>query len=90
MAHCNTILSQILKLVPRHEFETLAMSHSVSHSVSHSGHTLLRMLLAISLVKRESPRVSVRIQAIPVADHTMIKCVSLRTASRVRPAKFYV
>ena len=24
MAHCNTIISQILKLVPRHEFETLA------------------------------------------------------------------
>jgi putative transposase len=24
MAHCNTIFSQILKLVPRHEFETLA------------------------------------------------------------------
>lgn len=27
MAHCNTILSQILKLVPRHEFETLARRH---------------------------------------------------------------
>ena len=27
MAHCNTILSQILKLVPRHEFETLAKEH---------------------------------------------------------------
>ena len=27
MAHCNTILSQILKLVPRHEFETLAKKH---------------------------------------------------------------
>jgi len=27
MAHCNTILSQILKLVPRHEFETLANQH---------------------------------------------------------------
>ncbi len=27
MAHCNTILSQILKLVPRHEFETLAKQH---------------------------------------------------------------
>ena len=27
MAHCNTILSQILKLVPRHEFETLAKRH---------------------------------------------------------------
>lgn len=27
MAHCNTILSQILKLVPRHEFESLAKLH---------------------------------------------------------------
>ena len=27
MAHCNTILSQILKFVPRHEFESLAKQH---------------------------------------------------------------
>ena len=27
MAHCNTILSQILSLVPRHEFEALANKH---------------------------------------------------------------
>lgn len=27
MAHCNTILSQILKFVPRHEFEALAKLH---------------------------------------------------------------
>jgi len=27
MAHCNTIFSQLLKLVPRHEFETLANKH---------------------------------------------------------------
>lgn len=27
MAHCNTILFQILKLVPRHEFESLASKH---------------------------------------------------------------
>ncbi len=27
MAHCNTILAQILKLVPRHEFESLANQH---------------------------------------------------------------
>ena len=27
MAHCNTIFSQILKLIPRHEFETLAKEH---------------------------------------------------------------
>ena len=32
MAHCNTILSQILKLVPRHDFERLANMH-------HSGRT---------------------------------------------------
>ena len=27
MTHCNTIFSQILKLIPRHEFETLAKEH---------------------------------------------------------------
>ncbi|MDF1693169.1 MAG: IS4 family transposase [Zhongshania sp.] len=32
MAHCNTILSQILKLVPRHEFETLAKQHHSGNS----------------------------------------------------------
>jgi putative transposase len=32
MAHCNTILSQILKLVPRHEFETLAKQHHSGRS----------------------------------------------------------
>ncbi len=32
MAHCNTILSQILKLVPRHEFETLAIRHHSGRS----------------------------------------------------------
>lgn len=32
MAHCNTILSQILKLVPRHEFESLANKHHSGRS----------------------------------------------------------
>ena len=32
MAHCNTILSQILKLVPRHEFEKLANQHHSGRS----------------------------------------------------------
>ena len=27
MAHCNTLFSQLLKLVPRHDFETLAKQH---------------------------------------------------------------
>jgi hypothetical protein len=33
MAHCNTILSQILKLVPRHEFEVLANQHHCGRAV---------------------------------------------------------
>ncbi len=32
MAHCNTVLSQILKWVPRHEFETLATRHHSGRS----------------------------------------------------------
>ena len=32
MAHCNTILFQILKLVPRHEFEVLANRHHCGRS----------------------------------------------------------
>ncbi len=41
MAHCNTVLSQILKWVPRHEFESLATRHhmaarSVSRRVGRS------------------------------------------------------
>jgi hypothetical protein len=33
MSHCNTILSQILKFVPRHEFETLAKQHHTGRAV---------------------------------------------------------
>jgi len=32
MAHCNTILSQLLKLVSRHEFESLANRHHSGRS----------------------------------------------------------
>ncbi len=32
MAHCNTILGQILKMVSRHEFETLAKEHHSGRS----------------------------------------------------------
>ena len=32
MAHCNTVLSQFLKWVPRHEFETLAKRHHSGRS----------------------------------------------------------
>jgi len=32
MPHCNTIFAQILKLIPRHEFETLANRHHCGRS----------------------------------------------------------
>lgn len=32
MAHCNTVLSQLLKFVPRHEFEALASAHHSGRS----------------------------------------------------------
>ena len=32
MAHCNTVLSQLLKWAPRHEFETLAKRHHSGRS----------------------------------------------------------
>ena len=32
MAHTNTVLNQLLKLVPRHEFESLAKAHHCGHS----------------------------------------------------------
>ena len=32
MAHCNTVLNQILKIVPRHEFEALAKKHHCGRS----------------------------------------------------------
>ena len=49
MSHCNTILSQILRLIPRHEFETLAKQH-------HSGRTFRRasrwsQLVALMMVQ---------------------------------------
>ena len=32
MAHCNTVFSQLLKLIDRHEFETLAKQHHCGRS----------------------------------------------------------
>ena len=32
MAHYNTVFSQLLKLIPRHEFETLAKQHHSGRS----------------------------------------------------------
>ena len=38
MAHCKTILSQILKFVPRHECESLAIAHHSGRSFFRASH----------------------------------------------------
>ncbi len=38
MAHCNTILSQILRLIPRHEFEQLANQYHSGRAFRTASH----------------------------------------------------
>lgn len=67
MAHCNTILSQMLKIVPRHEFETLANEH-------HSGR-------AFRTASRWSQFVSLAIAQITgrVSLRDIVECISTQT-----------
>ena len=51
MAHYNTIFSQILKLVPRHEFETLATQHHCGRSFRNGAN--YRLLSGIKLYSIE-------------------------------------
>ena len=77
MAHCNTIFSQILKLVPRHEFEALAKQHHQGRAfrtasrwsqfvtlamAQLSGRNSLRDMIE---VVRASPRVTLFVSIIP-------------------------
>ena len=60
MAHCNTIFSQILKLVPRHEFETLANQHHRGRSFRTASRWSQFVTLAMAqLSGRDSLRVIV-------------------------------
>lgn len=47
MSHSNTILSQLLKLVGRHEFEMIASQHHNGQRLrkTRAGHSLLAWLL---------------------------------------------
>ena len=57
MTHCNTIFSQILKLIPRHEFETLAKEHHSGRAFRTSSRWLQFVTLGMAqLTGRKSLR----------------------------------
>lgn len=57
MSHCNTIFSQILKFVPRHEFETLAKQHHSGRSFRTASRWSQFVILAMAqLAGRKSLR----------------------------------
>ncbi len=61
MAHCNTILSQMLKIVPRHVFTTLDKAHGTGRAArKFSRWEQFVHLMAIQLTGRSSLRDGVR------------------------------
>lgn len=72
MAHCNTILSQILKLVLRHKFETLAKQQCSGGAVR----TVSRWSQFVSLTMAQlSGRNSLR----DIVDNMSVKCIASTT-----------
>ena len=53
MAHHNTVLAQMLKLIPRHELESLAKQH-------HSGRTLRKMRCWTQFLSMATAQASLR------------------------------
>ena len=53
MAHHNTVFAQMLKLIPRHEFESLAKQH-------HSGRTLRKMTCWTQFISMATAQLSGR------------------------------
>jgi putative transposase len=62
MAHSNTVLSQILKLVPRHEFNALAQQH-------HSGRKLRKMTRWSQFVAMASAQICGRVSLRDLVDN---------------------
>lgn len=92
MAHCNTVLHQILKIVPRHEFETLANQH---HS-GRSFRTASRWSQFVSLAMAQlSGRSSLRdiVENVSAQAHRLYHLGSARlsrsTLSRINESKPY-
>ena len=93
MAHCNTILSQLLKLVPRHEFETLANRHHPGRSFrTASRWTQLVTLMMGQLSGRNSMRDLV--ENISAQSHRLyhLDCrkISRSNLSRINEGKPYI
>ncbi len=57
MAHCNTVLTQIRKFIPRHELDALAKVHHSGHSLRTSLHWSQFVGLAMAQL---SSRISLR------------------------------
>jgi transposase len=95
MAHCNTVLSQMLKMIPRHEFETLA--NSVDGKVRSTALSRWSQFVALT-VGQLNGRQSLRdIESCLSAQHHLnyhlgVKPVSksaLARANEQRDAEFY-
>jgi putative transposase len=90
MAHCNTVLSQILRIFPRHEFQTLANKYPAGQKFrSFSCWTQFVALMTAQLTGRDSLRDIVENMSVQVGKlyHLGIKQFSRATLSRANEAQ---
>jgi len=90
MAHCNTVLSQILRIFPRHEFQTLANKYHVGQKFrSFSRWTQFVALMTAQLTGRDSLRDIVENMSAQAGKlyHLGIKPFSRATLSRANEAQ---
>lgn len=80
MAHCNTILSQILKLLPRHEFETLAKQH-------HSGRAFRKTSRWSQFVCMTMAQLSGRISLRDIVDNLSAQAHRLYHLGSAKPSR---
>jgi len=95
MAHCSTVLSQILRIFPRHEFQTLASKYHAGQKFrSFSRWTQFVALLTAQLTGRDSLRDIVENMSVQAGKfyHLGIKSVSrtsLARANETQPHQMY-
>lgn len=95
MAHSNTILAQILKLVPRHEFETLAKTHHRGRSFrtasrwSQFGALVLAQLSGRVSLRDISENLSLQVHRLYHLGCRMISKSSLSRINEDKPYQLY-
>jgi len=95
MAHSNTILAQILKLVPRHEFETLAKTHHTGRSFrtasrwSQFGSLVLAQLSGRVSLRDITENLSAQIHRLYHLGCRMISKSSLSRINEKKPYELY-